>query len=128
MSSDSENTPIIHLGDVKSIKSAKRIDEVEVFFGKMYESKPVFFVNVPGRYALVSGLKKPEILTYEQINHYFRVNLIGEHVDYCGYPVLPMAIEQSILLAVKPTDDGVLTLTNINPKYEQFICDMNQIV
>lgn len=56
MNSDSENTPIIHLGDVKSIKSAKRIDEVEVFFGKIYEKKPAFFVNVPGRYATVSGI------------------------------------------------------------------------
>lgn len=61
-------------------------------------------------------------------NYYSRVNLIGEHVDYCGYPVLPMAIEQSILLAVKPTDNGILTLANINPKYERFSCDMDKIV
>lgn len=48
----------------------------------------------------------------------FRVNLIGEHIDYCGYPVLPMAIEQSILLAVAPSTENFLELSNINEKYK----------
>lgn len=53
------------------------------------------------------------------------VNLIGEHIDYCGYPVLPMAIQQNIKLAVKVTQDGVLHLKNANTKYESFKCAIN---
>ncbi|XP_055629062.1 N-acetylgalactosamine kinase [Toxorhynchites rutilus septentrionalis] len=54
-----------------------------------------------------------------------RVNLIGEHVDYCGYPVLPMAIEQTILLAVAPSDDNLIHMKNIDPKYKPFKCNIN---
>lgn len=50
----------------------------------------------------------------------FSVNLIGEHVDYCGYPVLPMAIEQSILLAVAPNDNADLYIANVSEKYKPF--------
>jgi len=47
-----------------------------------------------------------------------RVNLIGEHIDYCGYAVHPMAIEQDVLVAVSRAPGG-LTLCNVDPKYEQ---------
>lgn len=51
----------------------------------------------------------------------FSVNLIGEHVDYCGYPVMPMAIEQSILVAVSPDETSDLTIVNVShDKYEPF--------
>lgn len=35
-----------------------------------------------------------------------RVNLIGEHVDYCGFPVLPMALENSTFLKFSSSKIG----------------------
>ncbi|KAF4095276.1 N-acetylgalactosamine kinase [Onychostoma macrolepis] len=68
----------------------------EAFHGK-YGQMPLFFACAPGR-----------------------VNLIGEHIDYCGYAVLPMAIEQSILAAVSVSDFKTVQLANTDPKYKDF--------
>lgn len=43
---------------------------------------------------------------------------VGEHIDYCGYAVLPMAVEQDIVIAVAHNTDGKLRLANTNPHYE----------
>lgn len=44
-----------------------------------------------------------------------RINLIGEHTDYNGFPVMPMGIERAVRMAVAPRDDGLVVLKNADP-------------
>lgn len=53
--------------------------------------------------------------------------MIGEHIDYCGYAVLPMAIEQNILAAVSVSDSQTIQLTNTDPKYTDFTVSVDGI-
>jgi galactokinase len=43
-----------------------------------------------------------------------RVNLIGEHTDYNGLPVFPMALHREVRIALRPRDDGRVVLHNQN--------------
>lgn len=43
-----------------------------------------------------------------------RVNLIGEHLDYNGLPVLPMALQREVRIALRPRADGVIVLHTTN--------------
>lgn len=45
-----------------------------------------------------------------------RVNLIGEHTDYNGFPVLPMAIDRSIWIAIAARNDDALVVRSITPR------------
>src|SRR5687768_11215388 len=40
-----------------------------------------------------------------------RVNLIGEHTDYNGGFVLPLAIDLDVRIALRPRTDRIVTLT-----------------
>ncbi len=44
-----------------------------------------------------------------------RVNLIGEHTDYNGFPVLPMAIDRGIWIATAPRGDATMVVRSIDP-------------
>ncbi|XP_028814037.1 N-acetylgalactosamine kinase [Denticeps clupeoides] len=57
-----------------------------------------------------------------------RVNLIGEHIDYCGYSVLPMAIEQNILAAVSVNTSQTIQLANTNGKYKDFAASADDLL
>ena len=46
-----------------------------------------------------------------------RVNLIGEHTDYNGLPVLPMALDREIVLRYTPRADRRVILTNADPRF-----------
>ena len=64
-------------------------------FVHRFDEEPKFYARAPGR-----------------------VNLIGEHIDYCGYSVFPMAIANDIMMAVSPNTVNLIRLTNIDPQFE----------
>jgi N-acetylgalactosamine kinase len=55
-----------------------------------------------------------------------RVNLIGEHTDYNGYPVLPMALRKSVRIALVPRDDTHVTLRSSIDKFGERSFDISR--
>ena len=45
-----------------------------------------------------------------------RVNLIGDHIDYNFFPVLPMAISNDVIVAVNVNDEPEIVITNTDSK------------
>lgn len=96
--------PSIDSVPVKNIPSDPRITNISGLFEENFGHKPCYIVRVPGR-----------------------VNIIGEHIDYCGYPVLPMALEQDILMAVGKINEPELKIRNINSKYPNYYTKIENI-
>jgi len=49
-----------------------------------------------------------------------RVNLLGEHTDYSGLPVLPMAVPREILCCSSRRRDKKIRVRNVDDKYPPF--------
>jgi galactokinase len=46
-----------------------------------------------------------------------RVNLMGDHIDYNGLPVLPIAIQRRVFLLYRERDDATVRLVNADERY-----------
>ncbi|KAG6759805.1 hypothetical protein POTOM_036298 [Populus tomentosa] len=96
-------------GDGSQLEEAKlRFDHLKSKFLQVFGHPPDVFARSPGR-----------------------VNLIGEHIDYEGYSVLPMAIRQDTIIAIRKNNaEKVLRIANVNGKYTQcdYPADPNQAI
>ncbi|CAH3144648.1 unnamed protein product [Porites evermanni] len=85
----------VYLGSTEKV--APRYQKIKETFQQKYGCDPEFYARAPGR-----------------------VNIIGEHIDYCGYGVLPMAVEQDIVIAVGQNDKKMLNLSNTFNSFHDF--------
>ncbi|ETO14520.1 hypothetical protein RFI_22850 [Reticulomyxa filosa] len=110
-----DDNVLVQEGWTKQMCDVKRMQEIVRMFGKKFEgSKPEFMVRSPGR-----------------------VNIIGEHIDYCGYSVFPMAINKDIMFAVslqrvtgetaKKQNGGVFRLSNKDKAFEDITLNWQEL-
>lgn len=69
-------------------------DRLRALFRERFRDEPTLSVRAPGR-----------------------VNLIGEHVDYVGLPVLPVALSRHVVLLLRPRDDDTVRIVNAEPDF-----------
>ena len=87
--------PVVHsLTDIYSdaVRAQQRYTALTSRFLEIYQHPPLFYARAPGR-----------------------VNLIGEHTDYSGYSVLPMAIDRDTVIAAAVADDSLLSPPDPHP-------------
>ncbi|CAL0306887.1 unnamed protein product [Lupinus luteus] len=76
-----------------------QLEEAQIRFNTLKSKFLQFFGQTPQLFARSPG----------------RVNLIGEHIDYEGYSVLPMAIRQDTIIAIRKNETGnLLRIANVN--------------
>ncbi|PFH45871.1 hypothetical protein AMATHDRAFT_70991 [Amanita thiersii Skay4041] len=98
------NLQDLHKNLGTSIANIERWNRLVAEFERRFGRKPVYIARAPGR-----------------------VNLIGEHIDYALFGVLPAAIERDVLIAcaprihtissAEPQQPGSVVAENLDPKY-----------
>jgi len=83
-------------------------------FIENFKTTPSFIVRAPGRVNII-GKSLDVMFQRQKMLH----KILGEHIDYNGYGVFPMAICQSIFCAVKIDETNhTLSIGNIDAKFE----------
>ena len=74
--------------------TCSRVSCIEDLFKEVFNRSPTHKVRVPGR-----------------------VNLIGEHIDYNGLPVFPMALQRAVRIAFRPRNDRMVVLHSSDDRF-----------
>jgi galactokinase len=83
--------------DAQQARYARAVQQFEERFGR-----PTALVRTPGR-----------------------INLIGEHTDYNGGFVLPIALDKDILCVVRPRRDTQIRVANIEPEFPDIAFELS---
>ena len=91
-------------GDDETVLAAQmaRYAQVEQQFIQHFGSGPAAIFRTPGR-----------------------VNLIGEHTDYNGGFVLPVALDKDVLLVARPREDPAIQAVNVEAQFRSFSFDLS---
>ena len=91
------------LREIYSKELTERYEYIAERFFQEFGDWPLFFARAPGS-----------------------VNIIGEHIDYSGYPVLPMGLERDTVMAVRVTSEDCIKLKNCQrSKYPEETLPLN---
>ena len=95
--------PVVDLPDKVRLQDV-RVEHILAAYQRKFSASPLFVIRVPGR-----------------------VNLIGEHIDYCGYSVFPMALQQNIMMAVGLGGTVPIRMANTDSQYPDVSIELADI-
>lgn len=88
-------------GDALLAEQRARYARAKRCFAQRFDAQPEMYLRTPGR-----------------------INLIGEHTDYNGGFVLPVALDRDVMLAVRPRVDARIRAANVESTYLPFEFDL----
>ncbi|CAN1281680.1 GAL1 [Linum perenne] len=104
MAANHDELPVPIFSSLEPVYGGSQLEEAQLRFDNLKSKFLQVYGHPPHLYARSPG----------------RVNLIGEHIDYEGYSVLPMAIRQDTIVAIRkrsPSEaEKLLRIANVNEK------------